>query len=78
MKQHLKDLGKTDYSIGTTSYPRTANDDTTSLGLMGKTNKIGFRDDSTDKIYTQIIKRVDASDFLAYQPVTASKQLKVI
>jgi hypothetical protein len=46
---------------------------------MGKTNKIGFRDDSTDKkIYTLKVKRVDASDFLAYQPVTASKQLKVI
>jgi hypothetical protein len=46
---------------------------------MGKTIKLVLEMIQLIKIYTQIkVKRVDASDFLAYQPVTASKQLKVI
>jgi hypothetical protein len=51
MKQHLKDLGVKLIILLNNFLPRTANDDTTSLGLMGKLIKLVLEMIQLIKIY---------------------------
>ena len=65
-----------DFPYGVESYPRTATDEITQVGLLGKTNYAGFRENSTLlNLYVDIDNQMDAADWITLTPIGVSNQL---
>ena len=69
--------GNTDFPQGIQNYPETANNDITTYGLLGKTEKVGYRKKTTLKnLYLDSTKQIDVGDWITLNPMDITKQVK--
>ena len=62
-------FGNIDFDNGST-YPTSATDEITELGLLGKTNYAEFRKTNTlYNLYVDTTKQIDMADFISLQPI---------
>jgi hypothetical protein len=62
-------FGNIDFDNGST-YPTSATDEITELGLLGKTNYAEFRTTNTlYNLYVDTAKQIDMADFISLQPI---------
>jgi hypothetical protein len=68
-------FGPVDLPNGST-YPTSATDEVTELGLLGKTNYASFRETSTlYNLYVDTTSQIDMADFISLQPAGYPQQL---